>query len=389
MKLLVVSTDYPSKGRPVFVFVEQLVQHLLLKGVEVVVVAPQSLTHAIIHKKALRPRVNLVTSRDGIKYRVYRPYCLSAGDNYPRLTQGFNALKTKNIEQIVKKEQPDVLYAHFWENAEVIDGIARKYELPLFVACGEGDNAIEMMLDRMSVNRKQELAKTVTGMISVSSENKRKCLAYGLCREDNVVVLPNCVETSLFKADRSLSIRKKLGVKDDDFLIVFCGDFEARKGSNRLAEAITLLNDDKIKSVFIGHSVGDDSAEPQCEGIVYKGSVAHDELPKYLNSADIFVLPTRKEGCCNAIVEALACGLPVVSSDGAFNDDILDKNNSIRVNPDDVNAIAMAIKDLRCNVDKRCEMAESTVKRYVSYSLQTRAHKIVEFIECCKNKLVQ
>lgn len=381
MKICIVSTDYPSKGRPVYVFVEQLVHQLLKQGLEIVVISPQSITHSLIHKKPLRPKVNKVIPSDGIEYKVYRPYYLSAGDNYPKLTRCFDAFRRKSIADIVKKEQPDVLYAHFWENAEVIDSIARKYHKPLFVACGEGDNAIEMMMNRMSDCRKGELSKTVTGMISVSSENKRKCLAYGLCREDNVVVLPNCVETKLFRNDSSLSIREKLGVKDDEFLITFCGDFEARKGSNRLAEAIMQLNDNKIKSIFIGHSVGDDSAEPKCEGIVYKGSVAHDELPKYLNSADIFVLPTRKEGCCNAIVEALACGIPVVSSDGAFNDDILDMYNSIRINPNDVDAIAKAIKELKDNKAKRDAMASYSINKHREYSLDQRAERIIEFIK--------
>lgn len=381
MKICIVSTDFPSQGRASYVFVEQLVHQLLKQGIDILVVAPQSLTHSFIHKKALRPQKSVVVSPDGINYKVYRPYCLSVGDNYPRLTRCLNAFRTKSIENIVKEERPDVLYAHFWENAEVIDSIARKYHKPLFVACGEGDNAIEMMMDRMTDFRKEELSKTVTGMISVSSENKKKCLAYGLCREDNVVVLPNCVETKLFRNDSSLSIREKLGVKDDDFLIVFCGDFEARKGSNRLAEAITRLHDDKIKSVFIGHSVGDDSAEPRCKGIVYKGSVAHDELPKYLNSADIFVLPTRKEGCCNAIVEALACGIPVVSSDGAFNDDILDMYNSIRINPNDVDAIAKAIKELKDNEAKRDAMASYSINRHREYSIDKRAERIIEFMK--------
>lgn len=59
----------------------------------------------------------------------------------------------------------------------------------------------------------------------------------------------------------------------------------------------------------------------------------------YLNAADFFVLPTLAEGCCNAIIEALACGLPVISSNLPFNDDILDENNSIKINPMDIQAL--------------------------------------------------
>lgn len=380
MKICIVSTDYPSPGRPSFVFVEQLVNQLLSKEAEVVVVAPQSLTHAIIHKKSLRPQKSRVISPDGINYKVYRPYCFSVGDNYPRLTHCLNAFRMKSIENIVKQERPDVLYAHFWENAEVIDSIARKYRLPLFVACGEGDNAIEMMMERMTDERKKQLAETVTGMISVSSENKRKCLDYRLCREENVVVLPNCVDTKLFYSDKSLSIRAELGIKDDDFVIIFCGAFIKRKGSKRLSDAIKSLHDPSIKSIFIGQPFDGEDETPDCDGIVFIGKVAHDELPKYLNSADLFVLPTEKEGCCNAIVEALACGLPVVSSDGPFNDDILNEANAIRVNPDDVEAIAKAIKQIKEDKDLRKSMAMHIININNRYSLSSRADSIINFI---------
>ena len=91
-------------------------------------------------------------------------------------------------------------------------------------------------------------------------------------------------------------------------------------------------------------------------------------------------MPTQKEGCCNAIVEALAMGLPVISSDGAFNDDILDENNSIRLNPNDVDAIAAAIKKLKEDKVLRQCMAEYSLSRHEEYSIQGRAKRIMEFI---------
>ena len=117
-----------------------------------------------------------------------------------------------------------------------------------------------------------------------------------------------------------------------------------------------------------------------CPGIIHKGAVEHDLLPKYLNCADVFVMPTQKEGCCNAIVEALAMGLPVISSDGAFNDDILDEHNSIRLNPNDVDAIADAIKKIKEDSVLRNKMVEYTLSRHTEYSIEGRARRIIDFI---------
>lgn len=116
-------------------------------------------------------------------------------------------------------------------------------------------------------------------------------------------------------------------------------------------------------------------------GIIHKGPLEHDLLPKYLNCADVFIMPTQKEGCCNAIVEALAMGLPVISSNGAFNDDILDEKNSIRINPDDVDAIADAIKKLKDDTMLRHSMTVYSLSRHKEYTIEGRAKRIVEFIE--------
>lgn len=381
MKILIGCYDYPSEGHAVFVFVEQLVNQLIANGIEIIVVAPQSLSHMLIHKQPIRPRKDYAVSSTGVKYKVYRPFCFSVGDKIPALSRAFDSLWTKSVENIVRKEKPDVLYAHFWTRAVLMDGIARKYHKPLFVACGEGDNALEDMMAVMSAERKSELAKSVTGVISVSSENKRKCLKYGLCKDENIVVLPNAADTNTFRYDKSLSIRGKLGLSDDDFVISFCGAFIKRKGSKRLSDAITSLNDPSIKSIFIGKSFEGEDESPTCNGIVFKGSLDHQNLPQYLNSSDIFVLPTQKEGCCNAIVEALACGLPVISSDGAFNDDILDNNNSIRINPDNTAEIAQAIKTLKENKELRDSMRNFLIETQFNYSLEARAKKIIAFIE--------
>jgi glycosyltransferase involved in cell wall biosynthesis len=136
------------------------------------------------------------------------------------------------------------------------------------------------------------------------------------------------------------------------------------------------MSDPKIKTCFIGR--GEPIADR--DYMFYKGTVSHDELPVYLNAADVFVLPTLREGCCNAIVEALACGLPVISSDRSFNYDILDETNSILVDPDDVNQIAKAIKLLSEDKNKRDILAKGALDKAMSLSIDQRASNILNFI---------
>ena len=133
--------------------------------------------------------------------------------------------------------------------------------------------------------------------------------------------------------------------------------------------------------MFIGASLEGDDATPTCSGIVYMGRLEHSEIPQYLFAADCFCLPTLNEGCSNAIVEAVAAGLPIISSNLPFNDDILDESNSIVVDPMDVDEIANAIKKLRDNPDLRKKLSEGSFKKAAALRIDKRAEAVIKFIE--------
>lgn len=380
-RICLISNDYPSKGLPIYVFVEQLVKTLVDFGTDVSVLAPQSITKSLIRHIPIRPCKQWCVTDKGNGYFVYRPYNLTFGNKKRWLYQlaiGYNRWAVKKCLQEIA---PDILYAHFWNNAIRIMYYAMKEEKPVFVACGEGDNALEEMMATLSAHEKQTLVNAVKGVICVSTENKRKCIDYGLAKEENIIVLPNAVDTRLFHPrEKNNMLRKELGVEDDDFLILFVGGFIPRKGSGILAKSIDRIGDSHVKVIYIGAMMPGDEDDPQCDGIVFKGRVPHDKLPDYYASADVFVLPTQKEGCSNAIVEALAMGLPIISSKGAFNDDILNEDNSIRVNPTDVDELSAAITLLRDDVAYRKRLSEGALKSASLLKIELRAEEIVKFI---------
>lgn len=107
----------------------------------------------------------------------------------------------------------------------------------------------------------------------------------------------------------------------------------------------------------------------------------HDDVPLYLNAADVFVLPTLQEGCCNAVVEAMACGLPIISSNLPFNWDVLNLDNSIMVDPLNVEEIKQAIIKLRDDVQLRLAMSCAALEKAKELTIQERAAKILSFIQ--------
>ena len=149
----------------------------------------------------------------------------------------------------------------------------------------------------------------------------------------------------------------------------------------RVAEAIRLLNNDDIKSIFIGTPADNEYEQPECDGILFKGGLPHEQINSYLNCSDVFVLPSLAEGCPNSVIEAMACGLPIISSDLPFNYDILNDENAILVDPMDVNAIALAIKQLKEDKTQRERLAKNSSDKAKELTIKERVVKILLFIQ--------
>lgn len=375
--ITVVTSNYPAPGHAANVFVQQLVHAMIDQGVKVTVVAYQSIVHSIFHKEKVLPLHSKGVTDKGIEYNIYRPYTFSTGNRDFKFVKWINK---KIIVHKVASIKSDILYCHFWGTALPVYEYALDKQLPMFVACGEGDNALEDMVEKMPKKKLQELAKACTGVVSVSSENKLKCIKFGLSREENTNVFPNCVNTAFFHKREAKELKGSLGIKANDFVLCFVGGFTPRKGPDRVAQAVKNLDDPRIKVMFIGKPFPGYAYNFDCPGIIHKGPLDHDFIPQYMSCADVFVLPTQKEGCSNAVVEALAMGLPVISSDGPFNDDILNDHNSIRINPDDVDALTLAIRKLRDDKALRKSMSDYSLMCHGEYSLEGRARRILGFM---------
>ena len=168
-------------------------------------------------------------------------------------------------------------------------------------------------------------------------------------------------------------MRKKMNISTKDFILIFVGRFVESKGIKRLCDALKIINNNNIKAIFIG----DGPLKPDYENIIFEGKLEHNRIVDYLSVSDIFVLPTCAEGCCNAIIEALACGLPVISSNKSFNDEILNDNCSIRINEMDVNEIKNAIEELYNDNIRRDKYSVSALKKAKELNINDRAKKIL------------
>ncbi len=123
-------------------------------------------------------------------------------------------------------------------------------------------------------------------------------------------VIPNTVDTETFKKMDKSSARKRLGLPEDATIGLFVGRAEYAKGFDILLEVARSMRETLF--VLVGNC-------PRIEpNIRVFENVSHSKMPLYCSSADFFFLPSRYEGFSLAMLEALACDLPVVVSEAAY-----------------------------------------------------------------------
>ena len=371
--------NYPTKVDPMYTFVRELVVAISELGIKCSVIAPQSITNYIYKRKRKRQFYWKDIVKKDVAIDVYQPI------HFPFLNikiRGYNLaghLTSMAVKYAFNRSRmkPDVLYAHFWHSGIIAAEIAQKEDIPVFVASGESQIWVESLYHR---DRIDKALKNIDGVICVSRKNLEESIDRELCTRENAIVIPNAVNKDLFyKIDKN-EARIKLGFDKNDFIVAYTGAFTHRKGAKRVMDAIA--NKPDIKAIFIGSG----EYKPKGDNVLFCGRLQHDKIVDYLNAADVFVLPTLAEGCCNAIIEAMACGLPIISSDLSFNDDILNDENSIRVDSNSVEEISKAILFLKENPDKRKKMSEASLLLAQELDISKRAEKIIKYIDSINKK---
>jgi UDP-glucose:(heptosyl)LPS alpha-1,3-glucosyltransferase len=219
----------------------------------------------------------------------------------------------------------------------------------------------EMPLQRFvrGVNRKHQdilkleeslFGKGGAGRVIVNSEMVRREIVdlYGY-PADKIELVRTGVPLEKFRFDPSLreKSRLELKLKPDEIGLLFAGSGWERKGLRFAIEAFELSHDRKLRLLVAGR--GDERGyRPKRffteEPVRFLGEVA-DIVPIYA-AADIFMLPTIYDPFSNACLEALACGLPVITTrDNGFNE-IIDDNvhGSVVDAPNNVRALSEAIR---------------------------------------------
>lgn len=320
IRLLVFSTLFPNAVQPSHgVFVENRLRHLLADGgVTAQVIAPVPWFPSaarLFGRYAVFAKVDAQETRFGLVVRHPRYVVI------PRVGMTlapfllYAAARAAVTQLLAEGHRVDLIDAHYFYP----DGIAavmlgRHFGLPVTITARGTDLNL---IPRYALPRRmiQWAAHHADGLITVCQALKDSLTALGVPAE-RVTVLRNGVDLALFQPGDRAAQRKRYDLDGPTLLSV--GHLIPRKAHDLPIRALTLLPD--VRLLIAGDGPERDALETLAarsgvaDRVRFLGRLPHDALPDLYGAADALVLASSREGWANVLLEAMACGTPVVAS---------------------------------------------------------------------------
>jgi len=354
MKVLLISNAFPNSAEPVRgIFTYQIVK-ALQKMCDIQVIAPLPWVPTPLRKRSkgryAHAQVPVEENIGGLVVHHPRYGVIPRVLGFMHPVFMFMPL-LRLMKRLDQQEPIDVINAHWIFPDGVAAGwVARKLGKPIVLtALGCDINHYPSLPFRKGLIQG---ALRMADVVTVKGNGlKEKALELQV-PDKNIFVIPNGVDLKRFRITDRNEARRQLGIQGSGPFLLTVGSLDEVKGSRFLLEA---LKEMAIHGVTLPHLliVGEGPLKQdlltQAQGygisqkVTFLGKKPHHEIPLWMNAANLFCLPSIREGRPNVLMEALACGTPAVASDVGSVSEIIQEGNGRMALPGDPESFRLQI----------------------------------------------
>jgi teichuronic acid biosynthesis glycosyltransferase TuaC len=269
----------------------------------------------------------------------------------PVLSRPFNGpVCARILLPYVRASRPELIL-NYWLYPDGFAAVRVGRSLGVPVIVGAIGSDIRRRNDPLTVRLVRQTMLEADGVITVSEELRQRAITLGVPGDKITTILNGCDTSVFYPGDREAA-RCELGCDPGSEIVLYAGNLYVTKGLGELMEAFIGLAESRPRARLVMVGQG-----PYGETLARRAAAAGLEkrvsLPgrrdaagvaAWMRAADLFCLPSHSEGCPNVIVEALACGRPVVATRVGGIPELLDDACGMLIPPRDAGELQRALE---------------------------------------------
>jgi teichuronic acid biosynthesis glycosyltransferase TuaC len=269
----------------------------------------------------------------------------------PLLSRPFNGpVAARYVLPHLRRFQPDLILSYYvYPDGYAALSLGRQLGVP--VVLGAIGSDINRIPDRISGFLTRKALREASFVLTVSEHLRARAIQLGSSPERTRAVRNGC-DTSIFHLANRGEARGELGLDQESEIVLFVGWIAPSKGLRELLDAMIRLVPSRPRLQLF--CIGEGALQAELEAAAAQAGIARhihflgrrssSEIARWLAAANVFCLPSYAEGCPNAVIEALACGRPIVATQVGGIPELVDADSGILVAPRDGAALAEALK---------------------------------------------
>lgn len=278
----------------------------------------------------------------------------------------------------------------FWSASGLIALAIRCFKPRPVVVTLWGSDKLALRIPVLS-NLIFRLLKTADAIVCEENSLKSHLLSRGFNRE-KIFLISNGIDKKLFHPGDSDQAKRDLRLSDGQRIILSVGSLNKNKNHSLLIQAFAKIptSNTSWHLYIIGDGEERLNLEKQIldleisQKVKLLGIKDHCSLPQWLKAADIFVLPSLNEGTPNVLVEAMACGLPIIASKvGGIPDLIQDKVEGLLFESDSKAELVEKLDKLMQDKELQISLGRAATKKVNSQfsSWENQAEKLLSIYQ--------